>query len=899
MNKFYFYFLIVVLFLNLVYAAGVEQFEAVNFRNDEFKKVAGLKNGNDLLSLEIKGVGEFREINNAYYFKAVENTEIMAGESGILYIPPSAIVKIGKYASSGEPRVFIELNEKTGGKLVIPEKFAADIKLLNKNWIPLQRGKKFELYVTDGSFELGNEPFEYIFNSNPKDTSFENDPIIERMKNGGSKLTIFPVTKIKISNDGFTGKFKIIDPNTNLPLNEIEGENIILSTNVIDTSLKGKNVLIFTEGFTRKDILGNVKYTDKVYGFVLNTKKGYVTINLNDIDFKGGEGEITRGILVGDNKKAVTFKIRDGKILSQTFFDDNFDAGVLETKEIFIRSENDWVRVKSDSIENLKVESQFDIVGKGFHVDVSKFSGSQLALYNSYLLKGFDSSLSYVMAERRIDIKKGLLFIESGFRNPFLIEDLIKLDGDFEDNFKKTKVFLDAGVVVYEILDLLKRNIILSDIQPYLDEGIKGGFIPLLNVKMPVDILRNYKVIFNERVKALDNTAVKWEFPEIYSNLYARGIKPENLKEYKELLLKLNLRNGRVGGYVPEVVEMIKYIPSKVIEEYIENDVLDVRDLVWLHRKNVKPEEAYKYKYKNEKGQGFYIYPGISDKDITKYTAIFGEIFISEDIPGEWIANLKALNINPKRLKQIVEKYDGAIYKWWDSEEGKKEINEWKKKRMDSLGLKEDRYSLPVLEMAYDNWNSKEAKKPIALAIYNRNDWNGGFKYDNDELISLKNSYHVIIFEASGNKEAEQVLRKVRLKFGKQPLKILAGHGSPRSINLGSVTEKMSKEEVDIDPNDLDFFYELRISSPSDRTGTVVLVACSTGKGDNSLGKTISHSSRVNVIAPTCDSNTRGWVFNKKGMVVDVVYNYGGAVTRVFEPPKGARVETFTAKLKN
>ncbi|MEM4295957.1 MAG: hypothetical protein QXI89_01140 [Candidatus Anstonellales archaeon] len=175
--------------------------------------------------------------------------------------------------------------------------------------------------------------------------------------------------------------------------------------------------------------------------------------------------------------------------------------------------------------------------------------------------------------------------------------------------------------------------------------------------------------------------------------------------------------------------------------------------------------------------------------------------------------------------------------------------------------LRYDKEVLLHLMLAADK--DKFKQRPIALAVFNKSDYNGAFYREGRTLNSLLDYFRLIIIEVSSEKEFYQALRDIFEEYGKIELLIIAGHGSANSITLGD--GEGEEKELDIsDKNEIsDLSYVFR------KGANAILISCETGsRNKKNIASTLAKALKINVYAPIRPSaSTKILVDRDKGFI--------------------------------
>ncbi|MEM4332145.1 MAG: hypothetical protein QW500_02605 [Candidatus Micrarchaeia archaeon] len=174
------------------------------------------------------------------------------------------------------------------------------------------------------------------------------------------------------------------------------------------------------------------------------------------------------------------------------------------------------------------------------------------------------------------------------------------------------------------------------------------------------------------------------------------------------------------------------------------------------------------------------------------------------------------------------------------------------------------RYSKDMLKEVYSNL-SKETKAPVLVVAFNKYDVNGVFYKEGRRLDSfLKSNYKILIFECASENEFYNKVESFA-KNGKIHTLIIGGHGEPHKIMLGGNTDSA---RLDLgDEKEL-----IKIKKHFIKNPKIILVACSTGKDNNSMGAVISRVMDATVFAPPKPDHTTEYVIGKDGLIKNVKY---------------------------
>lgn len=134
-------------------------------------------------------------------------------------------------------------------------------------------------------------------------------------------------------------------------------------------------------------------------------------------------------------------------------------------------------------------------------------------------------------------------------------------------------------------------------------------------------------------------------------------------------------------------------------------------------------------------------------------------------------------------------------------------------------------------------------RRPVALVLTARDDWNGAFTAVSHECLALSQHYRVVYQEASTDEElvatAISVTEHQRASFVQ-----IGGHGEPTRLELESGGLPQHTLAVD------DAALLRRLRHCMTENATVVLGSCSTGAARDGLGQVVATSTRRRTLAP-------------------------------------------------
>lgn len=177
------------------------------------------------------------------------------------------------------------------------------------------------------------------------------------------------------------------------------------------------------------------------------------------------------------------------------------------------------------------------------------------------------------------------------------------------------------------------------------------------------------------------------------------------------------------------------------------------------------------------------------------------------------------------------------------------------------------RYSEKMLNQIYSSLDPDHKKdRPVAYAAFNQNDWNKSFYWKYDDLDKLLKYYNVIIYEMDSEDKFYDSVKETAEKHGRIDSLVIAGHGQAKEVNLGSG----SGEASDIDTGDEKELGALNLYLVDEPT--VILIACSSGHTNESIGAKLSDIWYATVWAPDEPTSLKNISTYKNGKIKGVKY---------------------------
>ncbi len=174
--------------------------------------------------------------------------------------------------------------------------------------------------------------------------------------------------------------------------------------------------------------------------------------------------------------------------------------------------------------------------------------------------------------------------------------------------------------------------------------------------------------------------------------------------------------------------------------------------------------------------------------------------------------------------------------------------------------------------------------RPLAVVVYPKNDWNGGFYDTNPTIRSLiEHNYRVMFYEAETDTDMINSL-KGATNQQKASIIVLGGHGSRDAISFGTddpATYRftLAGNSRTLNLNDQRKLSQANISSTLIKNGQIILESCSTGEGKsqknniaNLLRKAFPQARAQGIWAPTLPTSIDSLKFNSHDALDEVKY---------------------------
>jgi hypothetical protein len=154
-----------------------------------------------------------------------------------------------------------------------------------------------------------------------------------------------------------------------------------------------------------------------------------------------------------------------------------------------------------------------------------------------------------------------------------------------------------------------------------------------------------------------------------------------------------------------------------------------------------------------------------------------------------------------------------------------------------------NRYSDTMLGRMTALARGERPTRPTAFVVFPHSDYNGAFYQQGRLLDQLLPHFDVVVFERGDEAGVYQAAAEHRRRYGRIGTIILAGHGTPEWVTLGPDTET---GRIDLtDREELRRLRPLVTDSPQ-----VILISCSTGANDGSIGAVMSTALGAILSAP-------------------------------------------------
>jgi len=175
-----------------------------------------------------------------------------------------------------------------------------------------------------------------------------------------------------------------------------------------------------------------------------------------------------------------------------------------------------------------------------------------------------------------------------------------------------------------------------------------------------------------------------------------------------------------------------------------------------------------------------------------------------------------------------------------------------------------------LLETIIENVADTSSSKPVALIILNKNDHNGAFNRDNDQLEKLTKAYKLFIYETNSDTGAYKIINQTYQTQGEISVLGLGGHGTMQSLILGKYSW-LDNSTIDLSDEN-----ELREHSHClADTAIIILDACLNGKEEEKGDNLANMAARVfpgrEVYARTISSSSNELFFDENDNLINVV----------------------------
>ena len=177
------------------------------------------------------------------------------------------------------------------------------------------------------------------------------------------------------------------------------------------------------------------------------------------------------------------------------------------------------------------------------------------------------------------------------------------------------------------------------------------------------------------------------------------------------------------------------------------------------------------------------------------------------------------------------------------------------------------RYDKDLLEEIYNTLDPEYKKdKPVLLAIYGKEDWNGALYQDREKHKELRKVYKMIVYEVDSEYLFKKAIYDTYKKYGDIPVHSLVGHGYVDEIVLGSGDGDEDRLDVE-DKDELAYLRYMFSDNPK-----IILNSCSTGKNVDGIGAVLSDVFDATLWAPVDPSGSERFLFDADGFLEDIEY---------------------------
>ena len=190
------------------------------------------------------------------------------------------------------------------------------------------------------------------------------------------------------------------------------------------------------------------------------------------------------------------------------------------------------------------------------------------------------------------------------------------------------------------------------------------------------------------------------------------------------------------------------------------------------------------------------------------------------------------------------------------------------------------RYTKKTLEELYKSRNAHyKEDRSVVLAVFNKNDHNGAFYREGEELEKLTKFYKVIIIETDIEDGFYKAIEKTGKIEGGIDVLIVGGHGSPDRLILGN--EKGLSEAAYLDLTDEQEIKERALKKWMRPSSKAILIGCSTGKDEKSIAAMNSRTLGIEeTYAPRDKSSKTNYHLKKSGELENVTYDVEAGLFR-------------------
>ena len=223
------------------------------------------------------------------------------------------------------------------------------------------------------------------------------------------------------------------------------------------------------------------------------------------------------------------------------------------------------------------------------------------------------------------------------------------------------------------------------------------------------------------------------------------------------------------------------------------------------------------------------------------------------------------------------------------------------------------RFSDQTLTELTNNRNENKAdKRPLAVVVLPRADWNSAFCNTSEVDKLIKHGYRVMAYEVQSDKQFVEAIHNA-CTHQKFSMLLIGGHGDPGHVSFGTTDPRFATESENLvgassasqlELTDTALLKNSNVSECALRDARIVLESCSTGKGRGQSENIANFVSRAfpdtYVFAPTEVSGLTRFNFDSRDQIIDVVYKdlsaAAGTATKGASTKKGPQNILYIAR---